>query len=39
MHLLMGKDAGLKEMSSIIIEEQNKEIADFQTWLLANRHN
>lgn len=39
MQLLMGKDAGLKEMSSMIIEEQNKEIADFQTWLLANRNN
>jgi len=37
MHLVMGKNAGLKEMSSSIIEEQNKEIADFQTWLLANR--
>lgn len=37
MHLLMGKDAALKEMSSMIIEEQNKEIADFQTWLLASR--
>lgn len=37
MHLVMGKNADLKEMSSMIIEEQNKEIADFQTWLLANR--
>lgn len=37
MHLLMGKNADLKEMSSMIIEEQNKEIADFQSWLLANR--
>lgn len=37
MHLLMGKSAELKEMSSMIIEEQNKEVAEFQTWLLANR--
>ena len=39
MHLSMGKNADLKEMSSMIIQEQNKEIADFQTWLLANRNN
>ncbi len=38
MHLLMGKNAGLKEMSSMIIKEQNKEVAEFQTWLLANRN-
>ena len=37
MHMLMGKNADLKKMSSMIIEEQNKEIADFQSWLLANR--
>lgn len=37
MHLLMGKNADLKKMSSMIIEDQNEEIADFQSWLLANR--
>ncbi|GGB83386.1 DUF305 domain-containing protein [Dyadobacter sediminis] len=39
MHLLTGKDAGLRESASMIIEGQNKEMADFQTWLLANRNN
>lgn len=37
MQLLMGKDTQLKSLSSMIIEEQNKEITQFQTWLLANR--
>lgn len=39
MHLLMGKNAQLKTLSSSIIKEQNKEIAEFQTWLLADRSN
>jgi uncharacterized protein (DUF305 family) len=38
MHLLMGKNADLKKLSSMIVEDQNKEIADFQSWLLANRN-
>ena len=37
MQLLMGKNTQLKSLSSMIIEEQNKEITQFQTWLLANR--
>lgn len=37
MQLLMGKSTQLKSLSSMIIEEQNKEITQFQTWLLANR--
>jgi uncharacterized protein (DUF305 family) len=37
MQLLMGKNAQLKSLSTMIVEEQNKEIAQFQTWLLANR--
>ncbi|MGX5856037.1 DUF305 domain-containing protein [Dyadobacter jiangsuensis] len=38
MHLHMGKDTGLKQMSSMIIEEQNKEISEFQEWLLSSRN-
>jgi uncharacterized protein (DUF305 family) len=37
MQLLMGKNTQLKSLSTMIVEEQNKEIAQFQTWLLANR--
>jgi uncharacterized protein (DUF305 family) len=37
MQLLMGKNTQLKSVSMMIVEEQNKEIAQFQTWLLANR--
>ncbi|OJV17276.1 MAG: hypothetical protein BGO21_25620 [Dyadobacter sp. 50-39] len=39
MQLLMGKSAQLKTLSTMIIEEQNKEIAAFQAFLLANRNN
>ncbi|WAC13356.1 DUF305 domain-containing protein [Dyadobacter pollutisoli] len=37
MQLLMGKNTQLKSLSSMIVEDQNKEIAQFQSWLLANR--
>lgn len=39
MQLLMGKSTQLKTLSTMIIEEQNKEIAAFQAFLLANRNN
>lgn len=37
MHLQAGKNEDLRKMSAMIVEVQNKEIAQFQTWLLANR--
>ena len=37
MQLLMGKNVQLKSLSTMIVEDQNKEIAQFQSWLLANR--
>ena len=37
MQLLMGKNTQLKSLSTMIVEDQNKEIAQFQSWLLANR--
>ncbi|KAA6439654.1 DUF305 domain-containing protein [Dyadobacter flavalbus] len=39
MQLLMGKSTQLKTLSTMIIEEQNKEIEAFQAFLLANRSN
>lgn len=39
MQLLMGKSTQLKTLSNMIIEEQNKEIAAFQAFLLTNRNN
>ena len=39
MQLLMGKSTQLKTLSTMIIEEQNKEIAAFQAFLLSNRNN
>lgn len=32
-----GKDEDLRGMSAMIVEVHYKEIAQFQTWLLANR--
>ncbi len=37
MQLLMEKNIQYKTLSSMIVEDQNKEIAQFQTWLLVNR--
>jgi uncharacterized protein (DUF305 family) len=37
MHLLKGKNTQLRSLSSMIIEDQNEEIAQFQSWLLTNR--